>query len=383
MKILYNNVEKLFYLGEIMSQQLENYIKDLKQVYYLTSTMQKYTDLKEQLQLMLKECINITKATSGSILFRHKQSSKLFFYVEEGVGAELIAQTNLKVGDGIAGTVVAEGTPKIVNNITLDPKYISMDSRVQAEMAVPIFVNQQVLGVITLDHTKVDQFTDKHLELVQMVCGYTGFMIEHHLQTLMSEKNTRLLENLININTQMSAEEIFKLLIHELKATSACVIDRNGTVLFEKGKLVEKIELTESLFEYSQSMILQTENENYIPYTRIIIPRIQKDITFIADKIYYFSDNVKVDIDFADKILEFLAIKDSQFHSDETLSQWAEHKLDAPEGQVYDLAVGIIEKEIISVALKKFRYNRLKTAKFLGINRNTLRHKMELFGLEK
>ncbi|MGL5955552.1 MAG: GAF domain-containing protein [Brevinema sp.] len=365
-----------------MPYQLESYIKDLKQVYYLTSAMQKYTDLKQLLSVMLKECISITQATGGSIMFRHKQSDRLFFYVTEGLDQQSLDKTNMSVGDGIAGTVIAEGIPKIINDIMLDPKYITINSNVRSEMAVPIIVENTVLGVIVLDQTNVGAFTDKHLELVQMVCSYTGFIISYHIKALTAEKTSRLLENMIHITSIVSAEDIFKILTKELKAESACIINEQGKILFQEGTLVEDISLTPKIFEQSNCTLLKTENNQHIPYTRIIIPRIRKDMTFIADKIYYFSENVQIDIDFADKILEFLATKDSKFHHDETLSQWAERKMEAPAGQVYDLAVGSIEKEIIVAALNKLKYNRLKTAKFLGINRNTLRHKMEIFGLE-
>ncbi len=366
-----------------MTQQLESYIKELKQVYYLVSTMQKHTDLEQILNLMLKECISITGATGGSIMFRHRQSDRLFFYVAEGLSQEVVNQTNMKIGDGIAGTVISDGIPKIINDITLDPKYITLNSKVRSEMALPIIVDGFILGVIVLDHTAVDKFSDKHLELVQMVCGYAGFIISHHIQKFITEKNTRLLENIINISSMISAEDIFQILTKELKTEGACIVDEKGEVLFQEGVLVEDLNLTSKTFEDSHFDILETENKKHIPYTRIIIPRVQKDMVFIADKIYHFSDNVQIDIDFADKILEFLATKDSKFHHDETLSQWAERKMNSPEGQVYDLAVGSIEKEIIIAALNRNKFNRLKTAQFLGINRNTLRHKMEIFGLEK
>ncbi|MGL4677577.1 MAG: GAF domain-containing protein [Brevinema sp.] len=366
-----------------MLHPLESYIKDLKQVYYLTSTIQKYSDLKQLLSVMLKECISMTQASGGSIMFRHRQSDRLFFYVTEGLDQQTLDKTNMSVGDGIAGMVIAEGIPKIINDIILDPKYITINSNFRSEMAVPIIVDSTVLGVIVLDQTVVGAFTDKHLELVQMVCSYTGFVISYHIKVLTAEKTSRLLENMMNITSIKSAEDIFKILTKELRAESACIINEQGIVLFQEGNLIEEISLSTNLFEKSSYTILKTENSQQIPYTRIIIPRIQKDMTFIADKVYYFSENVQIDIDFANKILEFLATKDSKFHHDETLSQWAERKMDSPAGQVYDLAVGSIEKEVIIAALKRCKHNRLKTAKFLGINRNTLRHKMEIFGLEK
>ncbi len=93
----------------MQNSQMESYVRELKQVFYLTSTMQKYTDLRQLLNHVLKECISITKATGGSIMFKHRQSDRLFFYVTSGLSEEVLDSTNMRVGDGIAGTVIAEG----------------------------------------------------------------------------------------------------------------------------------------------------------------------------------------------------------------------------------------------------------------------------------
>ena len=370
------------------SNYLESYIKELKKVFYLTSSMQKSVmhrsiDLKPILNTVLKECIAITNATSGSIMFKHLQSDRLFFYAEQGLDQAIIDSTRIHIGDGIAGTVIEEGVPKIINDIMLDPKYISINSKVRSEMGVPITVRGNVLGVIILDHTNTNAFTEKHLELIQMVCSHTGFIISHHIETLLAEKNSRLLENMINTTSITSAEDIFRILTKELNAHSACILNMEGEVFFQEGQMIEDIKINPTLFTEVQIQILKTENDQKIPYTRIIIPNTQKNLTFVADKIYYFAENAQTDLDFADKILEFSVAKNAIFHQDETLSQWAERKMSAPAGQVYDLAISSVEKEIIAVALKKNKDNRLKTALFLGINRNTLRHKMEIYGLEK
>lgn len=52
------------------------------------------------------------------------------------------------------------------------------------------------------------------------------------------------------------------------------------------------------------------------------------------------------------------------------------------EGKVYSEIVGYIEKELLSRALLFNNRNKVKTADFLGINRNTLRFKMRDYGIK-
>lgn len=48
---------------------------------------------------------------------------------------------------------------------------------------------------------------------------------------------------------------------------------------------------------------------------------------------------------------------------------------------VYELIMSKVEKSLISQVLKRVGGNQVHTAKILGINRNTLRKKMKIYGL--
>ena len=49
---------------------------------------------------------------------------------------------------------------------------------------------------------------------------------------------------------------------------------------------------------------------------------------------------------------------------------------------MYDVVMGEVERRLIAATLDYAKGNRLKTAKILGINRNTLLRKMRDFGLD-
>ncbi len=51
-------------------------------------------------------------------------------------------------------------------------------------------------------------------------------------------------------------------------------------------------------------------------------------------------------------------------------------------GVVYKTVLEIIEKPLIEQALARTEGNQLKAARFLGINRNTIRSKIKKFGID-
>ncbi len=65
------------------------------------------------------------------------------------------------------------------------------------------------------------------------------------------------------------------------------------------------------------------------------------------------------------------------------MSKWIEKVIANPifDGRVYDYVIDNLEKELISRTLVKFNRNQLKVSEFLGINRNTLRSKMDKYNL--
>lgn len=65
------------------------------------------------------------------------------------------------------------------------------------------------------------------------------------------------------------------------------------------------------------------------------------------------------------------------------LSRWTEYALneDAAVNHIYEKVMTIVERPLIARTLEACRGNQLKAAHILGINRNTLRKKMQLLGL--
>ncbi len=59
-----------------------------------------------------------------------------------------------------------------------------------------------------------------------------------------------------------------------------------------------------------------------------------------------------------------------------------EERLDELEGRVYEFVISEVEKRLIQLALKKFRYTKTQAARFLGINRNTLDKKIKELKIE-
>jgi Nif-specific regulatory protein len=80
----------------------------------------------------------------------------------------------------------------------------------------------------------------------------------------------------------------------------------------------------------------------------------------------------------------FIAQSPDEAVDGQFISRWvANHvKFSSGDGRTWDEVIGAVEKELIQQSLLANGRNKLRTAAFLGINRNTLRAKIDLYGLE-
>ena len=74
-----------------------------------------------------------------------------------------IACTRLKVGKGVCGTAVVKRETIIVKDVNKFPGHIFCDSDSKSEIVVPIFKKREVIAVLDIDSSELNQFdeTDK------------------------------------------------------------------------------------------------------------------------------------------------------------------------------------------------------------------------------
>jgi putative methionine-R-sulfoxide reductase with GAF domain len=75
------------------------------------------------------------------------------------------APTRLGIGKGITGHVARTGVPIYVPDVTKDPRYVAGASGGRAEMAAPLKVWGEVIGVLDAESTEVEGFDEEDLDL--------------------------------------------------------------------------------------------------------------------------------------------------------------------------------------------------------------------------
>lgn len=88
----------------------------------------------------------------------------------------------LKVGEqGIVGWVAGSGQPLLANDVEREPRYLFRDwlAETRAELAVPIRIGDQVLGVLDIESRHVGAFDETDLSTAQTLADLIAVAIEN------------------------------------------------------------------------------------------------------------------------------------------------------------------------------------------------------------
>lgn len=93
-----------------------------------------------------------------------------------------LACTRITYGKGVCGTAWQQQKTQLVPNVHLFPGHIACSAESQSEIVVPIMsVDAQVLGVLDIDSTQLDDFDWVDQQYLERLCALIGLHISHSL----------------------------------------------------------------------------------------------------------------------------------------------------------------------------------------------------------
>ncbi len=157
------------------------------------------------------------------VYFVDKKKGVLYQQAAHGpknpVAKEIICKITIPFGKGIVGSVADSGEAVIINDTSDDERYILDDNYRLSEIAVPIYVGDEVIGVIDSEHPDKNFFTQYHLQMLKDIAQFSSGRIEHalaleklnhyqnKLESLVQERTIELInrnDQLLNFNFVLS-----------------------------------------------------------------------------------------------------------------------------------------------------------------------------------
>lgn len=157
-------------------ETLEKY-KEITLLYDIAEKLTASLDPKEAAQLVADEAKRLIKADNISVMLKNEETG--MFELLASSGRELHPGEGLKIGIGIAGSVVLNGRAEIVNDIMSDARYVSGAIRVSSLMCAPLKIKDRVIGVIYISSEEPVHYTAEDLKLLSALAFQAAADIEN------------------------------------------------------------------------------------------------------------------------------------------------------------------------------------------------------------
>ncbi len=70
-----------------------------------------------------------------------------------------VACTQIEIGKGVCGTAIATAKTQLVPDVHLFPGHIACDSASNSEIVIPLYIANQLVGVLDIDSPQFNRFT--------------------------------------------------------------------------------------------------------------------------------------------------------------------------------------------------------------------------------
>ncbi len=186
------------------------------------------------------------------------------FLVIEGVGGDISAKIvrGLKklIGAGIAGKVCRDGKSRLVNDISLEPDYDTFPGwQGGAEMCVALRDGPFVFGVVVVERSQKDGFTENDLLVLEALAGVLSSVMINARNYQVLQVNLRRLQAVRETALDISADLELDTLLERLTLRARELVGAKGAELGlvnEENQTVE-IKVSEIPWEgYSKGLVL-------------------------------------------------------------------------------------------------------------------------------
>jgi len=165
--------------------ELKRQVERLSLFHEVGKTLASTLDLQKILQTIMEKISDFLQPDTWSLLMLDENTQELYFEIAIGAGANKLKDVRLKLGEGIAGWVAANGDPVLVEDVKTDPRFSSkFDELTQTDthsvVCVPIKGRERVLGVIELINCLgKDSFRNEDIPILKNLADYAAIALEN------------------------------------------------------------------------------------------------------------------------------------------------------------------------------------------------------------
>lgn len=158
-------------------------VKDLLVFHNVARALTSELDLDAILRAIMRQMEQFFQPEQWSLLIMDEPRQELFYAVVVGHTEPDLRNVRVKLGEGLAGWVAAEGETLIIPEAKDDPRIGDRENpsrfRIRSAICMPLRSRQRVLGVIQLFNCRIESLDDDTISFLHLLCDYAAIAIEN------------------------------------------------------------------------------------------------------------------------------------------------------------------------------------------------------------
>ena len=271
---------------EVTARNLDQEVSTLSALLEVSSCINSQKKLSDILKTITREMLRCFSAQHSSIMLVDDQRRILQTKASYGEGVEFTENAQVPIGEGIAGWVVENGKPLLLNG-EVDPiDFPGLEKKarnITSAMCLPLKIGKKCIGVMNVNLTEREKtFSENDLKLTTVFANNVAVAI--HNAILMGEKHQRM--RFQTMLEQLHSPQVAKELMNRIEEWN------------QPNRMREQVEMTVLFADirgFSQMMnqveleaIIDFLDEFYTTMTRIVFKSGGSINKFIGDEVMAF-----------------------------------------------------------------------------------------------
>ncbi len=131
-------------------------------------------DLLERIGQLLKRVVDFQMFT---ILLWDDRTEQLEHRFSSRYGERITRIRTVELGQGLIGTAAEQRTPVLASDVRRDPRYVAENPETRSELSVPLIYKGKVIGVMDLEHTRVNYYNEEHQRTLSTLAAQIAISI--------------------------------------------------------------------------------------------------------------------------------------------------------------------------------------------------------------
>jgi len=170
----------------------------------ITGTISSTLDLDTMLASLSQIVRQVVPFDLFAILLYNEKLGGLAVRYSIGFNEELIKSLVIPLDEGITGVSGSGRIPIVVGDVRSDPRYLPFLDAVRSEMAIPMVAGTRLVGVIDLQSTRLNAFTNEDSALIQLIASRVATSIMNARLYRRVERQNKTFKTLTNVAREFS-----------------------------------------------------------------------------------------------------------------------------------------------------------------------------------